>query len=112
MTIAVDASPNERRMGLLWGIFIFVTFGTDVAGLAAAPKRRSRVYPGIRYQAEGDAGGGMSVWGIFRPCQRRLLREKKTFRCTKMFVGLPAPSAESSGGSRERKPSRSLNDFA
>jgi len=25
MTTAVDASPNEMRMGLLWGIFIFVT---------------------------------------------------------------------------------------
>ena len=30
MTSAVDARPNERRMGRLWGIFIFVTFGAGV----------------------------------------------------------------------------------
>ena len=27
MTIATDASPKERRIGLLWGIFIFVALG-------------------------------------------------------------------------------------
>jgi hypothetical protein len=31
MTSAVDASPNERRIGLLWGIFM-VSFGADFEG--------------------------------------------------------------------------------
>ena len=27
MTSAVDANPNERRIGRLWGIFIFQPWG-------------------------------------------------------------------------------------
>jgi hypothetical protein len=76
MTSAVDASPNERRIGLLWGIFIF-GLDYDVVPCSYRTIQSVAGYPPERY---------------LPACLPRLLRVQKISHSTTTSAGLRAPS--------------------